>query len=76
MLSHVTAPLAFPATSKIKTPQSCSCRQLQLLPFQHLPAWPSEYCTCEVGIATNVQKHVYAAMFVCQVERPVGGSGR
>lgn len=26
---------------------------------------PSEYCMCEVTATRNVQKHVYAMMFVC-----------
>lgn len=46
--------------------QSCSCRQLQPFAFQHLQAWPSEYCMCEVSAARNVRKHVYAMVFVCR----------
>lgn len=46
--------------------QSCSCRQLQLFAFQHLRAWPSEYCMCEVSAARNVLEHVYTMVFVCR----------
>lgn len=46
--------------------QSCSCRQLQPFAFQHLKAWPSEYCMCEVSAARNVRKHVYTMVFVCR----------
>lgn len=46
--------------------QPCSCRQLQPFAFQHLRARPSESCMCEVSAAPNVQKHVYAVLFVCR----------
>lgn len=59
----VMAPLPFLTISWI---QSCSCRQLQPSAFQHLQAWPSEYCMCEVSAARNVRKHVYAMVFVCR----------
>lgn len=53
------------ATSWKKKLQSCSCRQLQPFSFRHLQARPSEYCMCEVSAARNVQKHVYATLFLC-----------
>lgn len=45
--------------------QPCICWQLQALLSQHLRAQPSEYCMCEVSLALNVQKHVFATLFVC-----------
>lgn len=59
--------LPFLNTSWIKkTLQSCSCRQLQPFAFQHLQALPSKYHMCKVSEARNVQKHVYAVVFVCR----------
>lgn len=49
-----------------KNLQSCSCRHLQPFAFQHLRALPSKYRMWEVSTARNVQKHVYAVVFVCR----------
>lgn len=43
--------------------QPCICWQLQAFLSQHLRAQPSEYCMCEVSLALNVQKHVFATLF-------------
>lgn len=61
----VTPSLPFRTTLGKKTLQSCRRWQLQQFTFEHLQAWPSEYYMCEVNAARNVQKHVYAVVFVC-----------
>lgn len=63
-MCHASSAFSYHLLDKKLKP--CSCQQQQPFAFQHLLAWPSEYCMCKVSAARNVRKHVYAVVFVCR----------